>query len=67
MFLNTVAIDLIVHHIQELLKNRNGNGGGGSHSHSPAAEAPPSAGAQMTDGPVKRNRHNSDSFFTRPH
>nr|CAG4640815.1 EOG090X050I [Eulimnadia texana] len=56
---NTVAIDLIVQHIQELLSYRNGQAA--------AAAAAAAAQQQQDRNRLGRNRHNSDSVFTRPH
>ena len=62
-----MAIDLIVQHIRELLKNRNGNGNQQQHLQQQSPEEEDGALVQQIEASGKRNRHNSDSFFTRPH
>nr|CAG4647856.1 EOG090X050I [Moina brachiata] len=59
---NTVAIDLIVQHIRELLLCRSGNGQHRERQISRIQEH-----SSQPECPERRNRHNSDSYFTRPH
>ncbi|XP_057366978.1 uridine-cytidine kinase 2-like isoform X1 [Daphnia carinata] len=60
---NTVAIGLIVQHIKELLNYRNGNVLQQQRDRQIALQQQQA----HLDENGKRNRHNSDSFFTRPH
>nr|CAG4649285.1 EOG090X050I [Scapholeberis mucronata] len=65
---NIVAIDLIVQHIRELLNYRNGTGSHHRDRNSGIAlEHQQPQHSSPTEDNNKRNRHNSDSFFTRPH
>nr|CAG4636129.1 EOG090X050I [Eubosmina coregoni] len=67
---NTVAIELICQHIRDIVlcnaSHRNGNG---MHRHclQERTNAPQQPQQQHNLDSTKRNRHNSDSFFTRPH
>jgi hypothetical protein len=66
-----VAIGLIVQHIRELLNYRNGNGLQQQRNRQIAQQQQQTTQQQQqqsqTEETGKRNRHNSDSFFTRPH
>ena len=67
-FLFSVAIGLIVQHIRELLNYRNGNGLQQQRDRQLAQQQQQLQQQQsQTEENGKRNRHNSDSFFTRPH
>ena len=68
-----MAIDLIVQHIRELLNQRNGNGFQQprdrllQQQQQQQQQPVQQQSQEQSEGQGKRNRHNSDSFFTRPH
>lgn len=64
-----MAIDLIVQHIRELLNYRNGNGLQQQRDRQILEQQQQQHQQRQPQAEEsgKRNRHNSDSFFTRPH
>lgn len=61
-----MAIDLIVQHIRELLNYRNGSGSRKHREQQVTQQQQNEKQSQLEDND-KLNRHNSDSFSTRPH